>query len=265
MERDSRGVVDDALTKHREKMRIIIDIGNTNAKYVLSEGTQLVGEVYRCAHADIVASVVIICAEHNVSEGMLASVAECGDDVLEQLRATGLDIRPFNVQCPLPITVDYATPETLGADRVAAVVGAVARFGKCRMLVIDAGTAVTYDYVNADGCYVGGCISPGLSMRFKALNTFTSKLPLVDVSDYKQSIGDSTASAIASGVLDGFRYEVNGYINQFCVNNNETNKIIVTGGDHKYLVLPLKSPTFAVSNLVLEGIAFVANTFFDKK
>lgn len=246
-------------------MRVIIDIGNTSVKYALFDGVTLVGDVYRSTHEEVVEGVSALCTERGIEECMIAGVAACEGRVKEELEARGYDVREFGVWCPLPVEIDYATPQTLGVDRIAAVVGAVAKYGKCDMLIIDAGTAVTYDYVSADGHYKGGCISPGLEMRFKALNIFTGKLPKASITDYKHEIGEDTLSAIASGVINGFRYEVKGYIDEFCAKKFKNNKIIVTGGDHKYLVLPMKSANFVAPNLVLEGIAYVAETVFGEK
>lgn len=243
-------------------MKVIIDIGNTKAKYALFDGLDIVGEVKVTSHDRVVEEIVETCCEVGVRRGMIASVSSCGDDIMEQLKKLGMDIRPFDVRCPLPMKIDYATPETLGVDRIAAVVGAIAKYGKGEMLIIDAGTAITYDYVTEDGHYIGGCISPGIVMRFKALNLLTGKLPIVEISDYREEIGDTTKSAIASGVLNGIKYEVEGFVNAFCVKNNKNKKIIVSGGDHKYLVLPMKSPKFVAPNLVLEGIAYVAERVF---
>lgn len=251
--------------EERSKKRVIIDIGNTKAKYAIFEGTEMEGSVCVVTHEKMVDEILAMCEKECVKEGMVASVSSCGDTVTEQLIRGGLDMRTFNVRCPLPMPIDYTTPETLGVDRIAAVVGAIAKYGKGEMLIIDAGTAITYDYVGADGHYKGGCISPGIEMRFKALNAYTGKLPLCDKDDYRNDIGDSTRSAIASGVINGVKHEVMGYINAFSVKKDKIKKIIVTGGDYKYLVLPMKSPTFVAQNLVLEGVAYVAEQMSWKK
>jgi len=126
----------------------------------------------------------------------------------------------------------------------------------CDILVIDSGTAITYDLITAAGEYLGGGISPGLSMRYKALHTFTNRLPLLDYYDDAQLIGDDTSSSIHSGVLNGALAEMEGIIKSYQILYPGL-KIILTGGDHNYFDKRLKIKTFAAPNLVLEGLNLI--------
>ncbi|MBP3354502.1 MAG: type III pantothenate kinase [Bacteroidales bacterium] len=158
---------------------------------------------------------------------------------------------------PLPITIEYSTPQTLGVDRIAGAVGAWCVNKGKTSLVIDAGTAITYDIVTAEGIYKGGNISPGISMRFKALNHYTNSLPLVTLSEVYSLVGRDTESAILSGVMNGVMSEVEGYIDK--ISKKERNiSVILTGGDHSVLHNQLKNSTFVPlideEYLVLKGL-----------
>ncbi len=165
----------------------------------------------------------------------------------------------FHYQMAKSIKNHYEQPEKLGLDRLAAVVGAYFLYPKNSILVIDAGTCVTYDSVDQDGNYHGGSISPGLKMRFKALKYYTKKLPLVDFEpDFNQNIGTNTQEAILSGVQNGLRFEAEGFIRQQMEIQPETN-ILLTGGDLNFFDTHLKSSIFATyvkpePYLVLKGL-----------
>lgn len=153
----------------------------------------------------------------------------------------------------LPIENLYETPETLGKDRLAAAIGANELFPDQNLLVIDAGTAITYDLVSEKNQFIGGNISPGLEMRFKALNHFTGKLPLVSYSDVFQPIGKNTIDAIRAGVQNGILYEIEQCIDAF--NRNYQNlRIIMTGGDSNFFDKKLNYSIFVNFNLTLIGL-----------
>lgn len=158
----------------------------------------------------------------------------------------------FTQHTPVPIKNSYQSPETLGRDRLAAVVGANARFPEENCLVVDMGTAIKYDLVLAEGDFLGGVISPGRKIRFYALHTFTGKLPLIDSVNIPAVIGTTTESCITSGVLNGIVHEVNGMIEKF--NESYNPRVLLCGGDAEYFETQIKYPTFAAPNLVLEGL-----------
>jgi type III pantothenate kinase len=190
-----------------------------------------------------------------VENAILSSVKEYPAEIDEYLRQRFNTII-FNYLTLVPVINKYTTPETLGKDRLAGVVGAMQLMPASDVLVIDAGTAITYDIVTATGEYLGGAISPGITMRYKALHAFTSRLPLLEFYDDTQLIGSDTSSAIHSGVLNGAAAEMEGIIQQYRQLYPEL-KIILTGGDQNYFDKRLKIKTFAAPNLILEGLNLI--------
>lgn len=154
----------------------------------------------------------------------------------------------------LPIEIQYRSKDRLGLDRIAAVVGGSVRLPKQNILIVDAGTAITYDFITEDGVFIGGNIAPGLSMRFESLHHFTKKLPKLssDPDDF-EVVGDSTESAIIRGVQFGISSEIEAYYNFFYDKYGEIG-IILTGGDGKLFEKRVKNVIFADINLVLIGL-----------
>jgi type III pantothenate kinase len=152
-----------------------------------------------------------------------------------------------------PFTNKYATPKTLGIDRMVLASGATLQFPKQNRLVIDAGTCITYDFIDENDNYLGGAISPGLRLRYETLHNFTAKLPLLTLEAPESYIGNSTAQAIHSGVVNGFVYEIDGFIDEY--RRQFSNFIIIlTGGDADFLAKRLKNTIFANSNFLLESL-----------
>jgi len=176
----------------------------------------------------------------------------------------------FNSFTATPVVNKYASPETLGLDRLAAVIGAKYLFPSQPILVIDAGTCITYDTLNELGEYHGGSISPGIHMRFEAMHHFTSKLPLVAFDkNFNKTYGDNSKDAISSGALNGVLYEAEGFITAQLKLHPET-KIILCGGDAAFFVSRFKNSIFAhlilhEPNLVLIGLNTVVNYQHDHK
>ncbi len=157
----------------------------------------------------------------------------------------------------IPIQNNYETPETLGKDRLAAAVGAAQLYPDKNLLVIDAGSSITYEVITYDGIYLGGSISPGISMRFKSLNHFTGKLPLIEPSNANiKLVGQNTEEALLSGVLNGVLAEVDGIIDRYKTGISDI-LVIFTGGDLKHFDKNLKNNIFAAENLVLQGLNFI--------
>lgn len=158
----------------------------------------------------------------------------------------------FNSSTPLPIQINYDTQETLGTDRIANCVAANSQFPGSNSLVVDFGTCITYTLL-IEKSLVGGAISPGLKMRFKALNTFTGRLPLIEASETPPIIGTSTESSIRSGVQQGVLLEVEAMIHTICSQKSVSN-VLITGGDLSFFEHHLKSRTFADPNLTVKGL-----------
>jgi type III pantothenate kinase len=153
----------------------------------------------------------------------------------------------------LPFENRYLTPETLGKDRIAAVAGAAWLKPNADLLVIDAGTAITYDFIDAKGIYHGGNISPGVEMRAKALHQFTSKLPYVVPKEEFTLLGNNTTSAISAGIVQGIVFEIDGYIQTLKFKYPELSTFL-TGGSIFYFDKKLKNSIFAEKFLVLFGL-----------
>ena len=230
-------------------MKLIIDIGNTAVKTALFEDKQLVSSAVLDTYA--LQNILVFVGSHTISSAIISSVTALNPDtekIIQHFNALFL-----NENTPLPITIDYKTPNTLGRDRIAAVVGASVLFPKQDVLVFDAGTCLTIDFVNKEKVYKGGRISPGIIMRYKALNQFTNKLPLCEFTESSMLLGDDTNSSIISGVQQGILAEVRDIINVYKKENKKT-VIAVTGGDCFFFEKELKSSIFANPFLVMEGL-----------
>ncbi|MBX9850339.1 MAG: type III pantothenate kinase [Cytophagaceae bacterium] len=159
----------------------------------------------------------------------------------------------LSASTPVPLINLYKTPQSLGMDRLAAVAGAVTMFPECARLVIDAGTCITYEFIDEKDQYMGGAISPGIDMRLKALNTFTGKLPLIPRKDHAGLTGANTEESILSGVLNGIIFETEGIIKKYKEDYSDI-RIIICGGDVSFFESSIKESIFAVPDLVLIGL-----------
>jgi len=184
---------------------------------------------------------------------ILSSVRKKDPPLLEFLHGKFERFIELTSETPIPLTNLYLTPATLGYDRLASAVGANNIYPGSNVLVIDIGSAITIDFVNDNNEYTGGNISPGMEMRFKALNEYTANLPLEKPQENIETLGTNTASAIVNGVQNGIIFELDGYINQLTEIYSNL-KVIITGGDADFFVKKLKSTIFADSNLILKGL-----------
>lgn len=232
-------------------MNLIIEQGNSSSKVAVYDNGILM-ECMHFKHLDSDALVPIF-LKYPLEYGILSTVVDVNKDLNRFLENCLYVFIFLDGHVKLPITVNYRTPDTLGKDRIAAVVGANLLKPNQDILVIDAGTAITYDFINSSGVYLGGNISPGMTTRFRALNQFTSKLPLVQETDEVAPIGFDTQSAIQSGVVRGIIYEMDGYIEEY---RKKTPSLLVflTGGHSIYFERRLKNSIFADINLVLTGL-----------
>jgi type III pantothenate kinase len=156
-------------------------------------------------------------------------------------------------QLKIPFKNLYKSKNTLGQDRLALVSAAAFNFPNENVLIVDVGSCITYDFKNNNNEYLGGGISPGISMRFKSLNTFTSNLPLIDFDNIHKLIGNNTKNSINSGVINGTISEINGIIQQYCEEFKNI-RIILTGGDSNFLLKRIKNSIFADQNFLLVGL-----------
>lgn len=162
-----------------------------------------------------------------------------------------------------PFKNNYETPDTLGVDRLALASAACLHFSNSNVLIIDAGTCITYDFLEKTNGYMGGAISPGIEMRYKSLHTFTSKLPLLEASLPGNFIGNNTQNSIHVGVIKGVLNEIEGFRAQYQHDFNDLTTIL-TGGDAHFLRDSLKNDIFANSNFLLEGLNYILELNKDK-
>ena len=233
---------------------LAIDIGNTKIKVGFFKDADLIFN--RLYDQDtIMAGIRGILSEVEVSDIMICNSGNL-ENVVTLLSEKGLSFKILDHRTPVPFTNRYKTPETLGLDRVALVSAAVMyRPGK-KVLVIDAGTCVTYDFKNENEEYLGGAIAPGLYMRFNALHNFTNRLPLLTPVAGPEYLGKNTAEAIQSGVVNGIIAEIKTAIHWYEENYGDV-EIILTGGDMQFLSKTLKNGIFANSNFLLEGLNYL--------
>ena len=227
---------------------LCIDIGNTNAKIGFFDSDVLVEFLPAVSDRGIIKLLV----QQRVDNVLISSVRKgIGRIVKKSTSRTNTIV--LNHETPLPIQVDYKTPVTLGVDRIAAAVGANFLHGKQANLVVDLGTCITYDLVDAKGVYQGGGISPGVDMRLQAMHKFTSKLPIVSSTGAPQLIGKTTKECMASGAINGTIAELTGIIDQYKQFFEDLN-IIFCGGDAIFFESKIKGHIFAIPNLVLIGL-----------
>ena len=237
-------------------MNLIIDIGNTVAKVAVFKDKDIV-EVFYDSNQTL-DNLPGICAGYAVEKAIVATVIDLNEQVSARLEQLSVPLLQLNEKTPLPVDNLYETPETLGYDRMAAVVGAYEQFPGKDILVIDAGTCITYEFIDAAGRYHGGNISPGVQMRFKALHEFTGRLPLACREGRRLPLGKDTDTAMREGVLKGMEYEISGYIMAMKHKYPEL-LVFLTGGDEFSFDTNLKSIIFADRFLVLKGLNRILN------
>ena len=233
-------------------MHLTIDVGNTRIKVAVFEhNKQLDFFIFETTEA-LKNFKNIFKKYSHLQKITLSSVGKLDEEVLDYIKSQ-FPTEIISHKSKFPFTNLYTTPETLGIDRMVLAAGATLIYPNQNKLIIDAGTCITYDFVNAENQYLGGAISPGIKIRYKSLNNYTSKLPLLTLSEDFEIIGNSTKSAIHSGVINGVIFEIEGFISQYSLKNQDLT-IILTGGDAEFLAKRLKSTIFANSNFLLESL-----------
>lgn len=248
-------------------INLVVDIGNSATKIAVFSENEI---LFTDKSSDYsVSDFQQLKEKFQVNNLMISSVKKdisLDEDILKQ----DFNYIRFSHTSALPIRNDYQSPNTLGLDRLAAVIGAYQLFPNQAVLVIDAGTCITYENLDENGTYLGGSISPGLKMRLDAMHHFTSKLPQVNFEeDFNKDFGKNTQEAMLSGVLNGIAYEAEGFIKQQ-LKEKEGLKIILCGGDAAFFDSRFKNSIFAHSilhepNLVLIGLNTVVNYQHDIK
>ncbi|WP_291116497.1 type III pantothenate kinase [Flavobacterium sp. UBA6135] len=234
-------------------MLLVIDIGNTRIKAAVFEQYTMLNFVVS-DKITIQKVVAIFFKKFKIDNVILSSVSDF--DYKSLVFPESIHVTSVDNSMKFPFVNCYQTPKTLGIDRMVLAAGAVLQFPNKNRLVIDAGTCITYDYIDDKNNYLGGAISPGFKLRYESLHNYTAKLPLLQLELPEKIIGNSTNSAIHSGVVNGVVNEIDGYINDL-INQNENFTIILTGGDSDFLAKRLKSTIFANSNFLLESLAYL--------
>jgi type III pantothenate kinase len=230
---------------------LVIDLGNTNKKLAIFDGKKLL-TMAQFPSVSVALLREFTAIHREIDYGILSSVAPY-PDAIRRFLSKNFRLYELDEHTPLPIINRYQTKATLGKDRLAAVVAGAKRFPGKNVLVINAGTCITYDFVNDRNEYLGGAISPGLVMRFNALHTFTGKLPLVSFRNAMILTGKNTEDSILAGVLTGAIAEIEGIANRYRQKYQDL-QIILSGGDYKYFDNRLKISIFALPNIVIHGL-----------
>ena len=233
-------------------MNLIIDQGNTRSKTaVFSDDELLYAQQFEGELQE--SDIIELQKKFPFQNSILSSVASEGKQIKEILKDCSSTFIELSPETPVPLENLYQTPETLGLDRLAAAVGANSLYPNRNLLIIDSGTAITYDFVNDKNQYLGGNISPGMDMRFRALHQFTHRLPLVEYSQNENLLGNDTQSAILQGVVSGIIFEMEGYISE--LKKKFPNLLtFLTGGNAFCFEKRLKNSTFVSENLLMTGL-----------
>jgi type III pantothenate kinase len=237
-------------------LNLVIDIGNTLTKVAVFDGANMLrvnqyAQLYDSHINDILSTYSIT--------GIITSSVKTQKEPWQTLLEDRLPVIYFNSSFSAGINNHYKTPGTLGADRLAAVIGANELYPAANNIVISGGTCITYDFIDVGANYFGGSISPGLNMRYKAVNHYTAALPLIEADvTFNDEYGNDTKSAIRSGVQNGVKYELEGFIQQY-IKTTEGYNIILSGGDSIFFDTLLKNSIFAPyikiePYLVLKGL-----------
>jgi len=236
-------------------MNLCIDIGNTRIKIAIFDNGHMTH--HNAFYTQSEEEVALLIKKHKISQAISSSTRKSVSAFEKRVRQH-VSLTRLSHTTPIPIENKYHTPETLGKDRLAVVIGCTKVYPNKSCLVIDAGTCITYDVITSKGVYLGGNISPGLRMRAEAMDTMTSTLPLVTPTYNADYVGKSTVAAMENGIVYGTLLEIDSFIALINRDIGDLN-VVLTGGDGPFLADHLKSKIFAHSYLVLEGLDVILN------
>lgn len=218
-------------------MKLIIDIGNTRAKLVVFNGNDIVEQVY--SDSDTLSALDDLTLRYDFKKGILSTVAKIGEEAEQKLQSLSFPLVRLDNGTQLPVTLQWRKPgekeiipipPAMGADRIAAIVGAICMMPNTPLLIVDAGTCVTYEVIDDEGYYMGGNIAPGLQMRLTAMHEHTALLPLVDGQGEVPELGYDTETCMRCGAAQGLHYEIEGYIRHWKARFPSL-QVFVTGGN----------------------------------
>lgn len=236
-------------------MNLIIDVGNTLVKVAVFKANKLEYKDISAKETFTNALVAIQEQYPSIIKCIVSSVGNLDKKDFLFLKEN-YSVLELNYKTKIPFTNKYATPKTLGVDRIALVASAAVQFPEVNCLIIDAGSCITYDFLSSNNEYYGGAIAPGIALRYKSLEAFTANLPLLNKEKPKRVIGDTTNNAIHSGVINGVVFEIEGFIRSYREKYDDLT-VILTGGDAHFLRDSLKNDIFANSNFLLEGLHYI--------
>jgi type III pantothenate kinase len=237
-------------------MNLVIDIGNSFTKLSLFENNKEVKQ-HRLFGFSL-SGVQEFAKNLKIDKCILSATGHISEEDTSMLQQEYSRLLIFNHKVKMPFRWHYETPETIGLDRLAAMAGVYSLYPGQNVMVIDAGTAITFDFINQENEYLGGNISPGMQMRFKALNHYTEKLPLIEPTETQTLLGVNTKMALSNGVINGILFEIEGVIAS--MEENYTNlTVLLTGGDAQFFDNKLKKTIFVLQNLVSIGLNTILN------
>ena len=236
-------------------MNLIIDVGNTSVKLAVFKLEKLIFKKIITLE-NIRNGIDEIKKEFkDIKKAIISSVGNLKNSDVSFIK-NQFKILELNSSTKVPFQNHYKSTETLGVDRIALVSASVKNYREQNVLIIDAGTCITYDFINNENNYLGGAISPGIRVRYRSLNNLTAKLPLLETKMPNSIIGNSTTESIHSGIINGILNEIEGTINYYDKKYKDLT-VILTGGDADFLSKRLKSSIFANSNFLLEGLNYI--------
>lgn len=232
-------------------MNLIVDIGNSRIKLAVFELDSL-KTLILATPSTVEKSVKILQKKFKIDKAIVSSVTDIPPQLIKYIDKLSFSLF-LSSYTKVPFINNYQSPSTLGVDRIALVTAASFQFPNQDVLVIDAGTCITYDFLTHKNTYEGGAISPGINMRLNAMNYYTKKLPLVKFDEKELQIGNTTENAILFGAANGVIAEIEGFITHFSTKSKKLT-VVLTGGDSIFLAKRLKNSIFANSNFLLEGL-----------
>lgn len=236
-------------------MNLIIDVGNSFTKLAVFQYSKLVSKKSFQTKYFIKEFRLFLNENPSIQKAIVSSVGKLSNSKVEKIK-NELDLFILDSDAKLPFKNKYKTPKTLGVDRIALVSASVEQFPNNNVLIIDAGTCITYDFITNENHYLGGGISPGIRLRYKSLHNLTANLPLLETKTPNEIIGNSTSESIHSGVIVGILKEIDGIVKEYQKKYSDLT-VILTGGDANFLSKQLKSSIFANSNFLLEGLNYI--------
>jgi len=232
-------------------MNLIIDVGNTRIKTAVFKDSEIIhSEIF--SKDNFEKNIINIINKFKCKQAIISLVGALKKNEISKIE-NKIKLIVLNTETKIPFKNKYTSPKTLGVDRIALASAAISKYPNKDVLIIDAGTCITYDFINKEGTYLGGAISPGITMRYKSLNHFTENLPLLNPNFENELTGTTTISSIHIGVIKGTISEIDSFIEQYRKKNKDLT-VVLTGGDINFLNNRLKNGIFANPNFLLEGL-----------